>query len=159
VRVGRAGDGQGVLGMNTQEQIDKYLADLSPQKSGEMLDLHQRIIAISPNCRLWFLDGRNSDGKIVSNPNIGYGSTMLEYVNGEQREFYRVGLSANTIGISVYIMNTPGKRYLQDNYAEKLGKANVTGYCIKFRTTKDVDIKVLDNIISDAMGRRPGLRV
>jgi hypothetical protein len=141
--------------MNVQDQIDKYIAEQSPPKSGEMLDLHRRITGISPNCKLWFLDGRNSEGKVVSNPNIGYGSQTIKYTNGEQREFYRVGLSANTTGISVYIMGIEDKNYLSETYGKKLGKASITGYCIKFKTAGDVDIDVLQEIIADAMGGRP----
>jgi hypothetical protein len=137
--------------MNVQEQIDKYIADQPQPKSGEMLDLHRRITGISPNCKLWFLDGKNSEGKVVSNPNIGYGSQTIKYANGEQKEFYQVGLSANTTGISVYIMGIDDKKYLSETYGKKLGKASITGYCIKFKTARDVDIGVLEEIIVDAM--------
>ena len=122
--------------MSVQEQIDQYIADQVQPKRKELKDLHRRIIGISPNCKLWFLDGRNSDGKIVSNPNIGYGSKPIKYANGEQKEFYQVGLSANTTGISVYIMGVDDKRYLSETYGNKLGKAKITGYCIKFKSTK-----------------------
>lgn len=30
------------------------------------------------------------------------------------------------------------------NYGEKLGKASVSGYCIKFKTLKDINIDVLE---------------
>jgi hypothetical protein len=101
------------------------------------------------------LDGRNSEGRIVSNPNIGYGSTTIKYANGERREFYQVGVSANLSGISVYIMGLDDKKYLSETYGKKLGKAKITGYCIKFKSTKDVDIETIEEIIADAMMRRP----
>src|SRR5215469_887927 len=141
--------------MNVQEQIDKYIADQFQPKRGELQGLHRRIIAMSPNCKLWFLDGRNSEGKIVSNPNIGYGSTAIKYANGEQKEFYRVGLSANTTGISVYIMGLDDKRYLSDAYGARLGKAKITGYCIKFKSAKDVNIDALEEVIANSMDGRP----
>jgi len=141
--------------MSVQEQIDRYIADQSQAKSGELRDLHQRIIGISPDCKLWFLDGRNSEGKIVSNPNIGYGSSVIKYADGKQREFYQVGLSANTTGISVYIMGLEDKLYLSETYGARLGKAKITGYCVKFKSMKDVDIDTLEEIIADAMDGRP----
>jgi len=141
--------------MNVQEQIDKYIADQDQPKRGELQVLHRRIIGMSPKCKLWFLDGRNSEGKVVSNPNIGYGSRVNKYANGEQREFYRVGLSANTTGISVYILGLSDKRYLSETYGSRLGKAKVTGYCIKFRSMKDVNIDTLEEIIANAMDERP----
>jgi hypothetical protein len=139
--------------MNVQEQINRYIADQPQPKSGEMLDLHRRITATSPNCKLWFLDGRNGEGKIVSNPNIGYGSRTITYANGERREFYKVGLSANSTGISIYIMGIDDKRYLSETYGARLGKATITGYCVKFKTIKAVDLDILEEIIADAMDR------
>ena len=139
--------------MTVQVQIDSYLAAQPPSKRDEMQDLHRRILAISPACKLWFLDGLNGDGKVVSNPNIGYGSYEITYAGGETREFYKVGLSANTTGISVYIMDTEDRTYLSKTYGEKLGKASVTGYCIKFRSIKDTNIDVLEEIIDGCMSR------
>jgi hypothetical protein len=49
-------------------------------------------------------------------------------------------MSANTTGISDYIMGIEDKKYLAGTYGKNLGKASVTGYCIKFRTLKDVNI-------------------
>ena len=141
--------------MNVQEQIDRYIADQSQPKRGELEDLHRRIIKMSPDCKLWFLDGKNEEGRIVSNPNIGYGSTTRKYASGEQREFYQVGLSANTAGISIYIIGLDDKRYLSDTYGKRLGKAKITGYCIKFKSTKDVAIDTLEEIIANSMDGRP----
>lgn len=137
--------------MNVQEQIDQYISDQPQPKREEMLELHRRILDISPNCKLWFLDGRNSDGKIVSNPNIGYGKAAIKYANNETREFYRIGVSANTTGISIYVMGVEDRKYLSEAYGERLGKANVTGYCIKFRRLKDVSVDVLDEMIANFM--------
>jgi hypothetical protein len=98
---------------------------------------------------MWFLDGRNSDNKIVSNPNIGYGLLTLKYPDGKTKEFYQVGISANTTGISVYIMGIQDKTYLASTYGEKIGKASITGYCIKFKTLKVIDVEILKAAISD----------
>jgi hypothetical protein len=96
-----------------------------------------------PACKLWFLDGKDEKGKIVSNPNIGYGSQTIEYANGKTREFYQIGISGNTTGISVYIMGLNDKKYLTRTFGQKLGKASVTGYCIKFKRLTDINIDVL----------------
>ena len=90
--------------MSVREEIDRYIGDQSPAKSEELRDLHRRILAISPDAKLWFLDGRNDAGKVVSNPNIGYGSETISYATGDSRAFYKIGLSANASGISVYVM-------------------------------------------------------
>ena len=138
--------------MSVHAQIDSYIADQSPAKAEELRDLHRRILEISPGAKLWFLDGRNDDGKVVSNPNIGYGSQTIRYANGDSRAFYKIGLSANTSGISIYVMGLKDKRYLFETYGSRLGKAKVTGYCIKFRSLGDVDLGVLDEVVANALG-------
>jgi hypothetical protein len=137
--------------MSVREQIDRYIGDQSPAKCEELRDLHRRILAISPGTKLWFLDGRNDDGKVVSNPSIGYGLETLRYADGNSKAFYKIGLSANTSGISVYVMGLKNKSYLSETYGSRLGKAKITGYCIKFKSIKDVDLGVLAEVVADAL--------
>lgn len=133
--------------MNVLERIDNYMATLPELKRGEMRQLHQIISALIPTGKLWFLDGKDETGKTVSNPNIGYGSQVIKYANGTTREFYQIGISANAAGISVYIMGLNDKKYLSQTFGPKLGKASVTGYCIKLRTLADIRIDVLEAAI------------
>src|SRR5215510_14891173 len=123
--------------MNVREQIKEYITSQSEPKRDDMQKLHKFILQVLPGCKLWFLDGRNSENKVISNPNIGYGSYTIKYANGETKEFYQIGMSANTTGISVYIMGLKDKTYLANAYGINLGKASVTGYCIKFKVLKD----------------------
>ena len=133
--------------MNIQEQIKEYITSQPEPKRSEIEKLHLQILKWMPKCKLWFLDGKDSKGKIVSNPNIGYGFYTIKYADGATREFYQIGLSANTTGISVYIMGIEDKKYLANTYGKKLGKASVTGYCIKFKTLKDINIDILEAAI------------
>jgi hypothetical protein len=135
--------------MNVQGQITEYIASQHEPKRSDMQELHRVILEIMPAGKLWFLDGKDDKGKIVSNPNIGYGSYTIKYANQTTREFYQIGLSANTTGISVYIMGIEDKTYLAQTYEKKLGKASVTGYCIKFKTLKDINIEILEEVIRD----------
>ena len=116
-----------------------------------MQALHQLTLQVLPACKLWFLDGKDDKGKTVSNPNIGYGSYNIKYADGTTREFYQIGLSPNTTGISVYIMGIKDKKYLANTYGKNLGKASVTGYCIKFKTIKDINIDILQAAIRDGV--------
>jgi hypothetical protein len=133
--------------MNTQAQIKEYIASQAEPKRSDMQALHKMILEVQPECKLWFLDGKNSENKTVSNPNIGYGFYTIKYANRETREFYQIGLSANTTGISVYIMGIKDKTYLAKTYGKKLGNASVTGYCIKFKTLKDININILEDAV------------
>jgi hypothetical protein len=129
--------------MDMQEQIEEYIASQPEPKRGDMRELHRVILQVMPGCKLWFLDGKNDEGKVVSNPNIGYGSRDHKYADGTTSEFYQIGLSANKSGISVYILGIEDKKYLAETFGKDLGKASVTGYCIRFKTLKDINVDVL----------------
>ncbi|MFM9986110.1 MAG: DUF1801 domain-containing protein [Flavobacteriales bacterium] len=134
--------------MQVKEQIKKYIDGQPEQKRNDMQTLHEDILEALPTCKLWFLDGRDEKGKIVSNPNIGYGNQILKYADGKTREFYQIGISANTTGISVYIMGIEDKTYLAKTFGEKLGKASVTGYCIKFKALRDINLDILQQAVA-----------
>ena len=133
--------------MNVQEQIQKYITSQPEPKRSDMHALHRIILEVMPAGKLWFLDGKNSENKTVSNPNIGYGLHTMKYTDGTTREFYQIGLSANKTGISVYILGIEDKKYLAEAYGKELGKASVTGYCIRFKTLKDINIEILEAAI------------
>ena len=133
--------------MNVQKQIKEYIAAQPEPKRSEMLQLHHLIPALIPTPKFWFLDGKDERGKTVSNPNIGYGSQTIKYADGSTKEFYQIGISANTIGISVYIMGISDKKYLVQTFGKKLGKASITGYCIKFKTLADIKLDILKTAI------------
>ena len=133
--------------MNVQEQIKTYIASQPEPKRGDLQALHIHILKVLPKSKLWFLDGKDDKGKIVSNPNIGYGSYNIKYADGKAKEFYQIGLSANTTGISVYIMGLDDKTYLPKTFGKTIGKASVTGYCIKFKSLKDINVDVLEAAI------------
>ena len=137
--------------MNIKEQIKKYIDSLPEPKRADIETLHQRILQSLPKCKLWFLDGKDDKGKIVSNPNIGYGIQTIKYADGKTKEFYQIGISANTTGISVYIMGIEDKKYLPETYGKSIGTASVTGYCIKFKKLTDINIDTLETAIRDGV--------
>ena len=137
--------------MNVKEQIKAYIQGQPASKRTDMFELHRFILQVMPGCKLWFLDGKDSNGKIVSNPNIGYGSQIIKYADGRTKAFYQIGLSANKTGISVYILGIEDRTYLERIYGEKLGKASVTGYCIRFKVLEDINIEVLEAAIKDGV--------
>jgi hypothetical protein len=137
--------------VTVKTEIDDYIASQPEPKRSDMRALHRLIQKAMPRCKLWFLDGKNAEGKIVTNPNIGYGLRTIQYANGTTKEFYQIGLSANTSGISVYILGLEDKKHLAKTYGKKLGKASVTGYCIKFKALKDIDIATLEAAIRDGV--------
>lgn len=137
--------------MNLLEQIQTYIATQPEPKRRDLQALHQLMLEVMPGGNLWFLDGKDDTGKIVSNPNIGYGVQTTTYADGKTKDFYQIGISANTSGISVYIMGLKDKTYLPQTYSATLGKATVTGYCIKFKKLSDIHMNILETAIRDGI--------
>jgi hypothetical protein len=142
--------------MSIQNQIDDYIATQTEAKQQDLQTLHRMITKAMPRCKLWFLDGKDEKGKVVSNPNIGYGTQHLRYADGKTKEFYQIGLSGNTTGISVYVMGLEDKNYLAATFGNDLGKAKITGYCIKFKALKDINITVLEDAIRGGLTQMKG---
>jgi hypothetical protein len=130
--------------MNVQEQINTYIASQPEPKRSDLQALHHLTLKVLPGCKLWFDNGKNSENKTVT---IGYGFHTIKYADGKTRDFFQIGLSANKTGISVYILGIKDKTYLAQTYGKKIGKASVTGYCIKFKALKDINIDILEAAI------------
>jgi hypothetical protein len=137
--------------MIVHQEIADYIAAQPERKRSDMQALHGIIRGVMPDCRLWFLDGKDESGRTISNPNVGYGFRTKKYADGSTGAFYQIGMSANTTGISVYIMGLEDKKYLAETYGNELGKASVTGYCIKFRTLGNINIDILEAAIRDGI--------
>jgi hypothetical protein len=99
---------------------------------------------VLPGCKLWFDEGKNNVNKTINNPTIGYGAYTIKYANGKTRGFFQIGISANKTGISVYILGISDKTYLAQTFGKQLGKANVSGYCIRFKTLTEINIDILE---------------
>jgi hypothetical protein len=140
--------------MNVQEQIKKYIASQPEPKRSHIRELHRLALQVSPECKLWFFDGKDSKNRTVSNPTIGYGVHTIKYANGKSRESFRIGVSGNTTGISVYILGLKDKKHLAKTYGKKLGKASVTGYCIRFKALEDIDVGTLEAAIRYGLAAR-----
>lgn len=138
--------------MTTEDLIRDLIASQPEPKRTELAELDAIIRKMAPQAKLWYLDGKDESGKTVANPNIGYGSYTISYANGATREFYRIGLSPNKTGISVYVMGIGDKHLLATTFGARLGKATVTGYCIRFKSIKEIDLDVLREAIACGLG-------
>ena len=138
--------------MNVEEQIKAYIASQAEPKRSDVQALHQLILQVLPEGKLWFLDGKDDKGKTVTTPDIGYGLQTLKYANGTSRPFYQIGLSPNSAGISVYIIGLDDRTYLAQTFGKNIGKASVSGYCIKFKALKDINIDILEAAIRYGIG-------
>lgn len=137
--------------MNIQKQITDFINAEDDAKRKDLETLHQLLLNILPKAKLWFDTGVNADNKTVFNPTIGYGLQSLQYANGSSRDFFQIGVSANKTGISVYILGLKDKTYIAKTYGDKIGKAKVTGYCIRFKKLSDIDLNILEDAIRDGI--------
>jgi hypothetical protein len=133
--------------MDEITHIHSYLSTLPESKKSEMEELHKRILTLFPGCKLWFMDGKNNENKIVTNPNIGYGEYTITYADGKTRPFYKIGISSTSKGISVYLMGIENKNFLKESVGSRLGKAKISGYCISFKSLNEINLDVLDETV------------
>ncbi|RYY89154.1 MAG: DUF1801 domain-containing protein [Chitinophagaceae bacterium] len=133
--------------MTTENQIAQHFNSQPEPKREDLHSLHALMKRIMPEGRLWFDEGKDESGKVVTNPTAGYGLQVIQYADGKTKDFFQVGISANATGISVYILGIKDKTYLAKTFGEKIGKAKVTGYCIRFKALMDVDLAVLEAAI------------
>jgi len=76
--------------MTVINQIKAYIDSQDEARRTDLQALHQRILKMFPKRRLWFLDGRDVNGKIVSNPNIGCGQYTIRYKDDQRRNSIRL---------------------------------------------------------------------
>jgi hypothetical protein len=135
--------------MNQQEQIKELIKSQAEPKRSEMQELHNLILKLMPKSKQWYFDGKNEEGKQVAHPTIGYGNYIITYKDGSTREFFRIGLLANPIGLAVHIMGIDDRKFLIDTYEKTIGKAKVGSYGITFKSIKDINIEILKEAIQN----------
>jgi len=133
--------------MEIISQINDLIKSQPEPKQSEMQELHHLILQLMPQCKLWYFDGKNEDGKQVAHPTIGYGTYTITYKDGSTKEFFRIGLLANPTGLAVHIMGIDDKKFLIDTYGKTIGKAKVGSYGIAFKSIKDINLEILKEAI------------
>jgi hypothetical protein len=133
--------------LDVQSQIQSHFENLENAKSFELQQLHKLIVKINPTCKLCFDNGINEEGKVVTNPTIGYGLQTLHYAKSETKEFFQIGICATTTGISIYIIGIKDKNILKETFAPSIGKATITGYCVKYKRFSELNPESLTKLI------------
>lgn len=133
--------------MFTEEKITQHLTTLAPEKSEALSRLYQLIHLETSSSDLQFFDGKNEEGKVVTNPTIGFGKSRIHYANGRFQDTFRIGICATSTGLSIYILGLEDKKFLQDFLGDRLGKAKITGYAISFKKMSEIDESVLRELI------------
>jgi hypothetical protein len=126
-----------------QQQIQTYQETLSPEKRADLIELQKLISELFPNYPLSFHSGYDTSGKQVSNPSIGYGKYLHNYSNGTTSSMYQIGLSVNNKGFSIYLLGLSKSINIKEVFTSNIGKAKITGYCIKFNRLSEINMQIL----------------
>jgi Domain of unknown function (DU1801) len=78
---------------------------------------------------------------------IGFGAHHYRYASGREGDWFKVGLASRKNGISVYLScgGTPDPALLKQLGRHKMGKG-----CLTIARLADVDVKVLERLITAA---------
>jgi len=83
---------------------------------------------------------------------IGYGSYHYKYESGREGDMLRTGFSPRKVNLSIYIMGPycdEETRKRRDALLAKLGKHKMSKACLYITRLKNVDLAILEQLISD----------
>lgn len=123
---------------------DEYIAKNEEPRKADMQLLHELIQRVVPNLKPRILAGM-----------IGYGTYHYKSVSGREGDWSIIALASQKNYISVYICAVDGRQYVAEKYKEQLPKANIGKSCIRFKKTADIDLKILEKIIREAVKLGP----
>ena len=98
--------------MDISEPVEAYLASQPEPKQADLRLLHARILTEFPRAGCGSPTARTRTARSWPTPTSATACYTISYADGSSREFYRIGLSANTTGISVYVLGLDDKTYL-----------------------------------------------
>ncbi len=98
-----------------------------------------------PELKKSFFDGKDSYGKVVTNPTYGFGTLTLPNSKGEIDSF-QIGVSLNSRGITISLIGIRNKLDL-NQLSLGLGAVKITKYCIQFKSFKALNHEILRKVI------------
>lgn len=87
--------------------------------------------------------------KLWGSASIGFGNMIYESPNtGRQVEWFKVGFAPRKAALTLYLMMDAKKKEV---HLKKLGKYKSDGGCVYVKKLEDVDVKVLEALVKDAV--------
>ena len=111
---------------------EEYLDKLEGQRQTDVRQLHERVKAVAPG-----MDAKTDAGMLA------YGRYEYRYASGREGSWFVLGIASNKQYISVYAPTLS-----LEPYVARLPKANLGRGCIRFKRLEDVDLAVIDEVIS-----------
>jgi hypothetical protein len=116
---------------------EEYIAAVEEPKRSELQQLHDLIRQMLPNFEPVMISGF-----------MGYGQF---HYKGKSKacegEWFRVGLSANKTGISLYVCCGDENGYFPEQVKDRIGKASVGKSCIRFKKLADLNMDVVKELL------------
>ena len=89
-----------------------------------------------------------SDGKMWGSSIVGFGSRHLKYASGRELDWMVIGFSPRKANITLYL---PGGVENQAALLKQLGKYTTGKGCLYIKKLKDVDRKVLKQLVNESV--------
>ena len=89
-----------------------------------------------------------SDGKMWGSSIVGFGSRHLKYASGRELDWMVIGFSPRKANITLYL---PGGVESQADLLKQLGKYTTGKGCLYIKKLKDVDTKVLKQLVNESV--------
>lgn len=122
---------------NPSQSHEEYIAGVEEPKRQELQLLHDLVRKTVPSFEPVMIAGV-----------MGYGQFHYKGKSKScEGEWFRVGLSANKTGISIYICAGDEKGYFPEQVRDQLGKANVGRSCIRFKKLADINLDVVEELL------------
>ncbi len=114
---------------------EEYVAQVEEPKRSEINQLRSLIQEVLPEFEPCMISGF-----------IGFGQFHYKGKSCEG-EWFRVGLSANKTGISIYICAGDANGYFPEQARDRIGKASVGRSCIRFKKLSDINMDVIRELL------------
>jgi len=80
---------------------------------------------------------------------LAYGPLHYKYASGREGDWCSVALASQKNYISLYACMGDGNKYVAESYKKKLPKASIGKSCVRFKRLKDVDQKVMTEMLKE----------
>lgn len=117
----------------------EYIKLIDEPRKTEIQTLHDFIQKTVPQLKPYIQAGM-----------IGYGSYHYKYASGREGDWSLIALASQKNYISVYVCATVDGKYIAEQFKKHFPKASIGKSCIRFKHLKDIDLKVLGEILKKA---------
>lgn len=125
--------------------VEKFLGALEADRRGDceaLVKMFRRVTKAEP--KMW--------GSSI----VGFGDQHLRYESGRELDWFVAGFSPRKKDLTLYLS---GGRPIDEDLATRLGKHSTGKGCLYIRRLSDVDAKVLEQVVREAVrGSKSGSR-